>query len=260
MMYYINHAPAWALLLLFAVVSISLMIVFHKIFRALLDRYAPGYKADLALNIHNSLSTLLALIIAFSLVQAVATYKATEHIVRQEAVRINNLDRLLIRYGNPELETVRVALRTYAQSIVTDEWPEMDAGHMSPKTDALFKPVSKGVIEIKPANPREVAIYNEMLKISDSLADSRNDRLDAAEFAIPGIFWLLIAALLLLKTVLSAYADRSRSSDIVLAVQMAAFSSLLALTFSFDEPLKGEAAIKPEPIIEVIQTITKRTS
>jgi len=260
MMYYINHAPAWALLLLFAVVSISLMIVFHKIFRALLDRYAPGYKADLALNIHNSLSTLLALIIAFSLVQAVATYKATEHIVRQEAVRINNLDRLLIRYGNPELETVRVALRTYAQSIVTDEWPEMDSGHMSPKTDALFKPVSKGVIEIKPANPREVAIYNEMLKISDSLADSRNDRLDAAEFAIPGIFWLLIAALLLLKTVLSAYADRSRSSDIVLAVQMAAFSSLLALTFSFDEPLKGEAAIKPEPIIEVIQTITKRTS
>ena len=259
-MYYINHAPAWALLLLFAVVSISLMIVFHKIFRALLDRYAPGYKADLALNIHNSLSTLLALIIAFSLVQAVATYKATEHIVRQEAVRINNLDRLLIRYGNPELETVRVALRTYAQSIVTDEWPEMDSGHMSPKTDALFKPVSKGVIEIKPANPREVAIYNEMLKISDSLADSRNDRLDAAEFAIPGIFWLLIAALLLLKTVLSAYADRSRSSDIVLAVQMAAFSSLLALTFSFDEPLKGEAAIKPEPIIEVIQTITKRTN
>ena len=180
--------------------------------------------------------------------------------MRQEAVRINNLDRLLIRYGNPELETVRVALRTYAQSIVTDEWPEMDAGHMSPKTDALFKPVSKGVIEIKPANPREVAIYNEMLKISDSLADSRNDRLDAAEFAIPSIFWLMIAALLLLKTVLSAYADRSRSSDIVLAVQMAAFSSLLALTFSFDEPLKGEAGIKPEPIIEVIQTITKRTS
>jgi len=260
MMYYINHAPAWALLLLFAAVSITLMLVLHKIFRAMLDRYAPGYKADLALNIHNSLSTLLALIIAFSLVQAVATYKQTEHIVRQEAVRINNLDRLLIRYGNPELETVRTALRAYAQSIVTDEWPEMDAGHMSPKTDALFKPVSKGVIEIKPSNPREVAIYNEMLKISDSLADSRSDRLDAAEFAIPGIFWLMIGTLLLLKTVLSAYAERSRSADVVLAVQMAAFSSLLALTFSFDEPLKGESGIKPEPIIEVIQTITKRTS
>jgi hypothetical protein len=131
---------------------------------------------------------------------------------------------------------------------------------MSPKTDALFKPVSKGVIEIKPVSPREVAIYNEMLKIADSLADSRSDRIDAAEFAIPSIFWLMIAALLLLKTVLSAYADRSRSSEIVMAVQMAAFSSLLALTFSFDEPLKGEAGIKPEPIIEVIQTITKRTS
>ena len=260
MVYYINHAPAWVILVLFAVVSIAVMLVLHKIFRAFLDKFTPGYEADLALNIHNSISTLLALIVAFSLVQAVATYKATEHIIRAEAVRINNLDRLLVRYGNPELETVRKALREYAQSIVKDEWVEMDSGHHSAKTDALFKPVSKGVIEIKPSNPREVAIYNEMLKLSDSLADSRNDRLDAAEFAIPGIFWLLIGTLLVLKTVLSAYADRSRSSDIVLAAQMAAFSSLLALTFSFDEPLKGEAGIKPTPIVEVIEMISTRTN
>jgi hypothetical protein len=260
MIRYIEHSPAWVLLILFAVVSIALMLIFHKIFRALLDKFAPGYKADLALNIHTSVSTLVALIVAFSLVQAVATYKQTEHIIRQEAVRINNLDRLLVRYGNPELETVRKALREYAQSIVKDEWIDMDTGHHSLKTEALFKPVSKGVIEIKPSNPREVAIYNEMLKISDSLADSRNDRLDAAEFAIPNIFWILIATLLLLKTVLSAYADRSRSSDIVLAAQMAAFSSLLALTYSFDGPLQGEAAIKPTVIIEVIEAISTRTN
>jgi hypothetical protein len=260
MMYFVGHLPAWILLVVFAAASIILMLVFHKIFRAVLDAFTPGYKADLALNIHNSVSTLLALIIAFSLVQAVATYKQTEHIVRQEAVRMNNLDRLLVRYGNPELETVRKALREYAQSVVKDEWVEMDKGHHSVKTDALFKPVSKGVIEIKPANPREVAIYNEMLKIADSLADSRNDRLDAAEFAIPNIFWILIGALLLLKTVLSAYADRSRSSDIVLAAQMAAFSSLLALTFFFDGPLSGDGAIKPTVIIEVIEAISTRTN
>jgi len=94
MIYYINHAPAWVILILFAVVSITVMFILHKIFRAFLDKFTPGYKADLALNIHNSVSTLLALIVAFSLVQAVATYKATEHIIRAEAVRINNLDRL----------------------------------------------------------------------------------------------------------------------------------------------------------------------
>ena len=258
MMYYINHSPSWLLLILFAIFSIVVMLVFHKIVRAVLDKVTPGYKGDFAINIHNSVSTILALIIAFSLVQAVSTFKQVEHIVRQESVRINNLDRLLVRYGNPELETVRDALRKYAQSIVTDEWPEMDGGHMSPKTDALFKPVSKGVISIKPTTPREVALYNEMLKIADSLADSRSDRLDAAEFAIPPILWLMVIALMLLKTVLSAFAERSLSANIVLSVQMAAFSSLLCLTFTFDEPLKGEAGIKPTVLMEVIDVISKR--
>jgi hypothetical protein len=260
MIYWINHSPAWLLLIIFAAISICLMFVFHEIVRYFLDKYSPGYKSDFAINIHNSVSTILALIVAFSMVQAVATYKQTEHIIRQEAVRINNLDRLLVRYGNPELQTIRDALRTYAQSIVNDEWPLMDEGHKSAKTDDLFKPVSKGVIEIKATTPRENSLYSEMIKLADALADSRNDRLDAAEFSIPAIFWLLIIVILLLKSCLSAFAERSRSANFVLAIQMAAFSSLLSLTFTFDEPLKGDAAIKPTAIIEVIDVISKRTN
>ncbi len=260
MIHYINHWPIWMLLLSFAAASIALMFILHKLFRALLDKFVPGHKADLAINIHTSISTLAGLIVAFCLVQAVSTYRQTESVVRQEAVRINSLDRLLVRYGGPELETVRQALREYAQSIVKDEWVAMDAGRRSEKTDALFRPVYKGVENIRPSTPREVVAYNEMLKLTDSLADSRNDRLDAAEFAIPTIFWAAIGMLVLLKTMLSAYADRSLSSDIVWAAQMAAFSSLLALTFSFDEPLRGAAAIKPTPIVEVIKVISARTN
>jgi len=261
MIYLLNHSPPWLLIIIFSVLVIACMLILHKVIRLLLDKYTPGYKDTLALNIHNSVSTLLALIVAFSLVQAVSTYRQTEHIIRQEAVRINNLDRLLTRYGNSEAtDPVRIALKEYAQSIVVDEWPEMDVGHHSAKTEALFKPVSKGIIEMKPSNPRENSIYNEMLKLSDSLADSRNDRLDAAEFAIPNIFWLIIIVMLVAKTVLSAFAERTRAADIVIGAQMVCFATLLCLTFSFDEPLKGDAGLKPLPIIEVIEIINKRTS
>jgi hypothetical protein len=261
MIYLINHSPPLLLIIIFSVLVIVCMLLLHKIIRLFLDKYSPGYKDALALNIHNSVSTLLALIVAFSLVQAVSTYRQAEHIIRQEAVRINNLDRLLTRYGSPEAtDPVRMALKEYAQSIVVDEWPEMDEGHHSAKTEALFKPVSKGVIEMKPSNPREISIYNEMLKLSDSLADSRNDRLDAAEFAIPNIFWLIIILMLFLKTVLSAFAERTMAADIVIGAQMVCFAALLCLTFSFDEPLKGDAGLKPLPIIDVIEIINKRTS
>jgi len=46
----------------------------------------------------------------------------------------------------------------------------------------------------------------------------------------------------------------------VIGAQMVCFAALLCLTFSFDEPLKGEAGIKPVPLIEVIEIISKRTS
>ncbi|MBT8558553.1 DUF4239 domain-containing protein [Polynucleobacter paneuropaeus] len=261
MIYLINHSPPWLLIVLFSVLVVVSMLLMHKVIRLLLDKYTPGYKDALALNIHNSVSTLLALVVAFSLVQAVSTYRQVEHIVRQESVRINNLDRLLTRYGNAEVTApIRIALKEYAQSIVVDEWPEMDGGHHSLKTEALFKPVSKGVIEMKPSSPRENSIYNEMIKLCDSLADSRNDRLDAAEFAIPGIFWLIIIVMLVAKTVLSAFAERARATNIIIGAQMVCFATLLCLTFSFDEPLKGEAGIKPTPLIEVIDIISKRTS
>jgi hypothetical protein len=257
---FLAHLPVWLLVIVFAIFSILGMFIFHGLVRFCLAKYTPGYKSDLALNIHTSVSTLLALIVAFSIVQTVANFRQSEHIVKQEAVRINNLDRLLVRYGNPELETIRLALREYAQSIVTDEWLEMDMGHHSTKTGDLFKPVSKGIIEIKPSTPRENSIYSEMLKIVDSLADSRNDRLDAAESSLPGIFWTLIIVILMLKTILSAFVERSRVANVVIATQMVAFSSLLCLTFSFDQPFKGETSIKPSAIIEVIDAISKRTS
>jgi len=261
MIYFINHLPPWLLIIFFSVLIVICMLILHKVIRLLLDKYYPEYKDALALNIHNSVSTLLALIVTFSLVQAVSTYRQAEHIIRQEAVRINNLDRLLTRYGSPEAtDPVRIALKEYAQSIVVDEWPEMDEGHQCAKTEALFKPVSKGVIEMKPSNPRENSIYNEMLRLADFLADSRNDRLDAAEFAIPNIFWLIIIVMLVAKTVLSAFAERTRATDIVIGTQMVCFATLLCLTFSFDEPLKGDSGLKPLPIVEVIEVISKRTS
>jgi len=208
--------------------------------------------------VHDSLVAFLGALLAFSLVQAVGNFKAIDGIVRQESVRINNLDRLLVRYGDPKLESVREALRVYATSIVQDDWPEMLEARYSRKTEVLFKNVSKGVIEITPTTPRENSLYADMLKLTDSLADSRGDRLEAADVGIPEIFWIALAMLFFFKSILSGFATRTQTHKIVLSIQMMALACLFSVTYMFNAPFLGEVSVKPTYILEVINTISER--
>ena len=256
----LNHAPVGVIMLVVCLLSLLVMFAIHWVVHLYIDKFIPGTKPDFAMNVHTSLITFLGALLAFSLVQAVGNFKMVDSIVRQESVRINNLDRLLVRYGDSKLESVRSALRVYATSIVEDDWPEMIEARYSRKTEALFKDVSKGIIEIKPTTPRENSLYADMLKLTDSLADSRGDRIEAADVGIPDIFWIALALLFFFKSILSGFADRTQSHNIVLSVQIMALACLFCVTYIFDAPFMGEVAVKPTAISEVIKIISERTN
>ena len=64
---------------------------------------------------------------------------------------------------------LRGALRDYANSIVSDEWPELREGRPSEQTTALFRPISRSILAIEPPPGRQSLIYAEMLKKSMKL-------------------------------------------------------------------------------------------
>jgi hypothetical protein len=90
------------------------------------------------------------------------------------------MDRLLVRFGDPENGVLRASLRDYADSIVKDEWPELRKGKPSQRTTVLFRPFSRGIFAIDPRPGRQSLIYTEMLKKADELAVDRKARLVAA--------------------------------------------------------------------------------
>ena len=78
-------------------------------------------------------------VLAFSLVQAHTNLRNLEAQVGTEAHNLAQLDRLLVRYGDPGSGSIRMSLRDYANSIVIDEWPELHKGRPSARTAALFR-------------------------------------------------------------------------------------------------------------------------
>jgi Protein of unknown function (DUF4239) len=199
-------------------------------------------------------------VLAFSLVEAHNNLRNLETQIGTEAHNLSQMDRLLVRYGDPGNSAIRGSLRDYANSIVTDEWPEMSNGRPSERTSALFAPISRAILAIEPAPGRQSLIYAEMLKKADEIAADRKTRLVAAtELELPWIFWDTIIALLLILLLLAAFSEATFGRALAFGGQGFGLALLVALVFIFDEPFKGQTSVSARPIVNAIAEMQTRT-
>jgi hypothetical protein len=213
---------------------------------------------DKALNV---VINFTGLVLAFSLVQATGNYRNLETQVGTEAHNLAQMDRLILRYGDPANSAIRIALRDYANSIVMDEWPELSKSRGSERTAALFAPISRSILAIDPPAGRQSLIYAEMLKKVDEIAADREARLvAAAKLELPSIFWETIVALLALLVLLAAFSEPTIGRAMGHGGQGFALALLVALVYIFDEPFKGQTSISSEPIRTVIAEMQARSS
>ena len=219
--------------------------------------------ADHSQAANNALGVVIGftgVVLAFSLVQAHGNLRTLEAQIGTEAHNLAQLDRLLVRYGDPSNGVIRLSLRDYAKSIVKDEWPELRKGRPSARTAALFRPISRSVLAIDPPPGRQSLIYAEMLKKADEIAADRKARVVAAtKLELPGIFWETIIALLVALLLLAAFSEATFGRAVALGAQGFALALLVALVFIYDEPFKGQSSVSSDPIVTVVAEMQTRT-
>jgi hypothetical protein len=200
-------------------------------------------------------------VLAFSLVQASGNLRNLETQVATEAHNIDQMDRYILRYGDPANAAIRVALRDYAGSIVKDEWPELSKERSSERTTELFRPIARAILAIEPAPGRQSLIYAEMLKKVDEIAADRKARVvAAAKLELLSIFWQTIIALLVIQLFLATFSEANFGRAVALAGQGFGLALLVALVFMFDEPFKGQISVSPAPIVNVVAEMQTRAS
>lgn len=202
---------------------------------------------------------MCSLVLAFSMVTVISNYNKAEAAAATEASLINNMDRMMTRYGDPSVTELRASLMAYTRSIVEDEWPLLSQGKGSEKTRELFKPISKGVIAIQPGAGRQSVIYTEMVKKADDIAEAREARIDNTSTALAGIFWLMVALTFGAMIILAFFVDLNGIRIFSFSVQMAAFSSLLAIVFVFDQPYKGQTSVSNKAFVKTISAMQERS-
>jgi hypothetical protein len=222
-------------------------------------------QSDFAKAAHDALAVVIGfagLILAFSLVQEQNNLRNLETLVGTEANNLSRLDRLLIRFGDPGDNALRLSLREYANSIVNDEWPDLTKGWASGPTTREFRELSENISAINPEPGRQSILYAELLKKVDDLALSRQSRLvAAANIRLAPIFWGTIGFLFLILVVLASFSESTFSVGGAMALGCQGFvvAMLIALVFIFDRPFKGRTSVSPQPIIKAIAEMQNRT-
>jgi hypothetical protein len=262
---YLYLLPDAAIVILFTLASMAVMATLGQI-----RRHVPFFQQprtsdeikktdDFLIGIRATLIGMCSLVLAFSLVTVIGNYNRAEAAAAAEASLINNMDRMMARYGDATASELRDELLAYTQSIVEDEWPMLSLGHGSEKTRELFVPISKGVIAIQPGQGRQSVIYTEMVKKADDIAEAREARIESTATSLATVFWLMVALTFSAVIVLTVFVDLSPIRVFGFAIQMAAFAALLSVVFIFDEPFNGQTSVSPKAFVKVIGAMQGRS-
>jgi hypothetical protein len=158
-MVWLYRLPQSCIALLFGVIGVALFVGVLFL-RAKLLRIQV--QSDNAKTAHDALTVVIGivgLILAFSLVQEQNNVRNLEAQIGTEANNLDQLDRLFVRFGTPGDDALRISLRKYANSILTDEWRELRKGRASLRTTRQFRELAQDVSAIDPAPGRQSLFY-----------------------------------------------------------------------------------------------------
>ncbi len=218
------------------------------------------HEKEFLIAIQSGLVALSAIVLSFSLVLVITNFDKVDTDVSSEASRINDVDRLLVQYGDPQLAPLRAQLKAYTEAIVKDEWPKLARKEDSEQVANLYALMSTEIGKINPTTLRESVIYAELLKKSNEMGELRETRIESSHIGLHRIYWVVNFAIFFSVLFMSALGLLLNKwlTAIGITMELAALIGLMTIVFACDQPFKGSVSIKPESIEATLKTMTAR--
>lgn len=250
-----NLAIMFVLMVCISIASIYVPIIVHN-----LGIFIPNQQSiKLGQALFSPIASSTGLLIGFLLNQAQANHREVESIVSLEASRVNNLDRILLRFGSDQALAIRVKLKAYIQSIIGDEWLQLQDGKGSEKTHMLWRSISQEVFRLDPETPKQLTLYGDVIKKSEEVAESRELRIDRSNKCLPTLFWIVIFLCLSMLVGVNTLFLSDEHFTLGLTILPITFGALISLLVITDRPFKGEDGIEPAALEKVLASIETRT-
>ena len=250
--------PDIAVVLIGVLMAATILFSFEWVVRNsnLLDAISDHEK-EFLISLQSGLLALSAVLLSFSLVMVLTNFDSVDKNISVEATKLEEADRLLYQYSN---STIRSDLKSYAQSIVQEEWQQLQHKRSSDKTAEFFNKYNDKLTKLNPLTMKESILFGEIIKNANELAELRANRIERAHLGLHNIFWLVNLAILFGVMLVSAFglALNTVVTKIGVMLQVSGLVGLTAIVFIIDQPFTGNVSVSPEPIIKVIEAMHHR--
>ena len=199
------------------------------------------------------IATMTALVLGLVTASAKSSFDAVDTAVKQSAVQLLALDRVLARYG-PETGEIRKGLKQAIGARIDVVWPQ------GPSKPADLDPTGSGAASIaegladairglKPRDDSQRALQSRALDLAETLLQTRWLVLAGAESSVPLPF--LVVLLFWLTVIFGSFGVGARPNAMVLAALFVCALSIgaaLFLVLEMDSPFDGLIKVSADPL------------
>jgi hypothetical protein len=209
---------------------------------------------DVAGFIYAVLGVAYAVLLGLMVIAVWEEWNAANAAVDQEASELAEIFWLAHRLPQPEGPHLQGLARSYARVVVSEEWPLMERGKVSPKAWTILDEIRNEIQRIQPATDTQQVLYEQGLQQVSDLADARRERLLDAEEGLPAILWVvLIVGGIEVVGFTYLFGLQSTTVHVLMVTSLTLIIALVIFTVAaLDYPFEGDIRIGPDAFEQVL--------
>ena len=186
-------------------------------------------------------------------------YSDTEEKAQEEAAAVAALYRDVSSIPNKNSKYIADNLKSYAKFVVDTAWTLHSKGITRSKSYDYIQNIQDSLYGIEPQSRREEILMAEAIKQFNRFIELRRLRLQTVNSGMPMIIWFVIISggfIVIIMCSLFNIASQ-RLHNIMNMLMSASIGSLIYLICMMNNPFKGDLAVQPNGLRDVVETIMK---
>ena len=203
---------------------------------------------------------IYATVAALVLVGAWDIYQTARDTLQQEAGALYMLALSVDTYNKPDQaelrDAMRAAIRSYAASVVSQDWPALQSGIVSTASDATFQQLSRVFLDAEPVTAAQQALAANTPPWLAQAAEARIARLSVTSHTLSALVWFLVM-LVSVAVIIFQWFFGSRNQGLHYAlggVTVAIIGCVLLVAAKLAHPFAGDAPLlSARPFLELMR-------
>jgi Protein of unknown function (DUF4239) len=249
--------PIWWVGFAIAILGVVLAVLVELTTRAIVPVEFRRRHNDVAAAMLSIIGVTYAVLLAFVAMLAWEGFNRAKAASYAEAGVVLDVAHVASGFPEPDRSAMQGEIAGYARTVITVEWPAQAEGRRSDRAGTYLTALDQMANSFRPSGSAEDNFQAQLLQSLMRLQDARQERLLAAESAIPDIVWVV---LLLGGGLTIAFASflgvPSLGMHLAMSSALAVSGSLvLILIVALANPFRGDFRVSTAPYQRVLTQI-----